>query len=88
MKIYVGNLNNATDDTQLNEAFTAHGNVSSASVVRHRDTQESRGFGFVEMSDAANAQAAIAALNGATLGGNVLTVSEARPREAGQGGRR
>ena len=85
MKIYVGNLNATTDDTQLREAFTSHGEVTSAVVVRDRDSQASRGFGFVEMPAAADAQTAIASLNGSALGGNTLVVNEARSRESGPG---
>lgn len=83
MKIYVGNLNPRTDETQLRQAFTSHGEVSSAAVVRDRDTQTSRGFGFIEMPGSPDAQAAIAALNGSTLDGNLLVVNEARARETG-----
>ena len=81
MKIYVGNLSPKTDDAQLRQTFTSHGEVSTASVVRERDTQASRGFGFIEMPGAPEGQAAIAALNGSTLDGNQLVVNGARPRE-------
>ncbi|MFH0966054.1 MAG: RNA-binding protein [Planctomycetota bacterium] len=77
--IYVGNLTyNATED-QLRELFGAHGNVLSARVMVDRETGRSRGFGFVEMEDA-DAQKAIAALNGVDMGGRPLTVNEARPK--------
>ena len=66
--------------------FEAHGAVTSASVVSDRDTGRSRGFGFVEMSDAGQANAAIAALNGFSVGGRALVVNEARPREERSGG--
>lgn len=83
MKIYVGNLNPTTDDAHLRLTFASHGEVSTASVVRDRDTQMSRGFGFIEMPGSPEAQAAIAALNGSTLDGNQVVVNEARQREAG-----
>jgi len=83
LKIYVGNLNPTTDDAQLRLTFASHGEVSTASVVRDRDTQTSRGFGFIEMPGSPDAQAAITALNGSSLDGNLLVVNEARPREAG-----
>ena len=83
LKIYVGNLNPTTDDAQLRQAFASHGEVSSAVVIRDRDTQTSRGFGFIEMPGTPEAQAAMAALNGSTLDGNLLVVNEARPRETG-----
>ena len=88
MKIYVGNLNPTTGDAQLRETFTPHGEVSTATVILDRDTQASRGFGFIEMPGSPEAQAAIAALNGSTLDGNVLVVTEARPRETGPRGAR
>lgn len=81
MNIYVGNLPFNTDDDELREMFEAHGQVSSASVIKDRETGRSRGFGFVEMPDATLAQAAIEAMNGADIGGRPLRVNEARPRE-------
>jgi RNA recognition motif-containing protein len=86
LKIYVGNLNPAIDDAQLRQTFTSHGEVSTASVVLDRESQTSRGFGFIEMPGSPEAQAAIAALNGSTLAGNVLVVNEARARETGPRG--
>jgi RNA recognition motif-containing protein len=77
--IYVGNLSFTATADDLREAFGAHGNVTSAQVVSDRDTGRSRGFGFVEMADGGDE--AIAALNGAQLGGRTLTVNEAKPRE-------
>ncbi len=87
-KIYVGGLPYSADDAQLSELFTPHGNVESVKVITDRFTGQSRGFGFVEMSTATEAQAAIAALDGTELGGRKLTVNEARPQEArsGKGG--
>ncbi len=67
--------------------FVAHGSVQSAQVIMDRDTGRSKGFGFVEMGTDQEAQAAIAALNGKEVNGRSLTVNEAKPREAGSGGR-
>ena len=86
MNIYVGNLPFNVDDASLRTAFEAHGEVSSAQVVMDRETGRSRGFGFVEMPNQEQAQAAIAALNGSDLGGRTLNVNEARPRTGGGGG--
>ena len=94
MNIYVGNLSYEVTDENLQEAFAAFGQVSSARVVRDRDTGRSRGFGFVEMPTQAEAQAAIQGLNGKDLWGRTLNVNEARPRaerregETGRRGRR
>ena len=81
MKIYVGNLSFNTTEDVLRSTFEQHGTVNSASIVTDRDTGRPRGFGFVEMDDASQAQAAITALNGFNLDGRPLTVNEARPRE-------
>lgn len=78
-KIYVGNLAFSVTADDLRDVFGQHGTVTSAQIVSDRDTGRSRGFGFVEMSDGADA--AIANLNGAELQGRTLTVNEARPRE-------
>lgn len=90
-KLFVGNLPYSATDQDLHEAFSAFGQVSSANVVLDRETGRSRGFGFVEMPDDAEADRAIEEMNGADLGGRNLTVNEARPREArggfGGGGR-
>ncbi len=86
MKIYVGNLSFNTSESQLRDLFAAHGTVTSASLVMDRDTGRPRGFGFVEMSNDSEAQAAMAALNGKPLDGRDLTVNEAKPREGGGGG--
>lgn len=86
-KIFVGNLSFDTRDAELNAAFAQYGNVTEASVILDRDTQRSRGFGFVEMPDSGEANAAINGLNGQDLQGRQLTVNEARPRtERGGGG--
>ena len=77
--LYVGNLSFQTTEADLQQAFSQYGTVTRASIVMDRDTGRSRGFGFVEMSDGADA--AIAAMNGAMFQGRTLTVNEARPRE-------
>jgi RNA recognition motif-containing protein len=77
-----------TSERDLEAAFAAHGAVTSARIATDRDTGRARGFGFVEMSDKTEAQAAIAALNGRELQGRTLTVNEARPREERGGGNR
>lgn len=81
MNIYVGNLSFDTSERELEAAFAAYGAVTSARIATDRDTNRPRGFGFVEMGSQAEAQAAIAALNGKELQGRTLTVNEARPRE-------
>ena len=81
-KIYVGNLPYSTTDQELQDLFANHGNVQSANVVTDRYTGRSRGFGFVEMESADEAQQAISALNGADYGGRNLVVNEARPKES------
>jgi RNA recognition motif-containing protein len=81
-KLYVGNLPYSFRDEDLQRAFSAHGNVTSAKVMMERDTGRSKGFGFVEMGSDAEAQAAIAGLNGQQQGGRALVVNEARPMEA------
>jgi len=80
-KLYVGNLSYEVDSSALEQLFAAHGTVSSAQIISDRDTGRSKGFGFVEMGSDAEAQAAIAALNGKDHGGRALTVNEAKPRE-------
>jgi cold-inducible RNA-binding protein len=80
-KLYVGNLSYEVDNSALEQMFAAHGTIASAQVIMDRDTGRSKGFGFVEMTTDAEAQAAIAALNGKESGGRALTVNEARPRE-------
>ena len=86
-KLYVGNLEYSVTDSALEQMFAAHGTVESAQVIMDRDTGRSKGFGFVEMKTDQEAQAAIAALNGAQSGGRSLTVNEAKPREDRGGGR-
>ncbi len=79
-KLYVGNLNYDVDSSALEGLFKVHGTVESATVIADRDTGRSKGFGFVEMSSDAEAQAAIAAMNGQDCGGRALTVNEAKPK--------
>lgn len=81
MNIYVGNISFDTSDRDLEAAFATYGAVTSARIATDRDTNRSRGFGFVEMDNQTEAQAAIAGLNGTDLQGRTLTVNEARPRE-------
>jgi len=88
MNIYVGNLSRETTEDDLRKAFEAFGQVESSSVIKDKFTGESRGFGFVEMPGKAEAQAAIADMNGKELMGRALNVNEARPRteRGGRGG--
>jgi RNA recognition motif-containing protein len=79
--LYVGNLSYTVNNSELEQIFSAHGTVESAHVITDRDTGRSKGFGFVEMGNDQQAQAAIAALHGKEVGGRSLTVNEARPRE-------
>lgn len=83
--LYVGNLSYSVKDDELNALFAAFGKVTSARVIMDRETQRSKGFGFVEMENDAEAQAAIDALNGKENNGRQLTVNEARPREPRSG---
>jgi cold-inducible RNA-binding protein len=86
MNLFVGNLSFETTERDLQEAFQAHGQVSSAAVITDRDTGRSRGFGFVEMPSEGEARAAIEALNDKDLNGRPLKVNEARPRSTSGGG--
>ena len=85
MRIYVGNLSYETQDADLERAFAAFGDVESAQVVTDRYSGRSKGFGFVEMRDLAQAQSAITGMNGKDLAGRNLTVNEAKPREQRSG---
>ena len=85
MNLYVGNLSFKTTDASLQELFQAHGQVQSARVVMDRDSGRSKGFGFVEMDNSAEATAAINALNGTDLDGRSINVNEARPKPEGGG---
>jgi RNA recognition motif-containing protein len=81
MNIYVGNLSYGMSEDELRDAFGAFGEVSSVKILMDRETGRSRGFGFVEMPNTAEAETAIAQLNGKDLGGRALRINEARPRE-------
>ncbi|MGC3983804.1 MAG: RNA-binding protein [Pseudorhodoferax sp.] len=81
-KLYVGNLPYSVRDSDLEQSFSQFGTVTSAKVMMERDTGRSKGFGFVEMSSDAEAQAAINGMNGQSLGGRSCVVNEARPMEA------
>ncbi len=85
-KLYVGNLSFGVTSDDLHEHFAQAGTVESAKVVEDRDTGRSRGFGFVEMASAEEAQTAIEQFNGQDLDGRNLVVNEARPREERSGG--
>lgn len=90
-KLYVGNLSYSTTSAELEKIFAPFGKVDSATVIEDRDSGQSKGFGFVEMSSDAEAQAAIEGLDGKPNDGRTLKVNEARPREdrggGGRGGR-
>ena len=85
MKLYVGNLSFRTEEQELEALFASVGQVSSVSLVRDRETGQSRGFAFVEMADDAQGQAACATLDQREFGGRRLTVNEARPQERRNG---
>ena len=85
-KLYVGNLPYSATETSLREAFSTSGTVETVSLITDRDTGQSKGFGFVEMSTDSEAQAAIQAMNGASLDGRQIKVSEAKPKASGGGG--
>ena len=87
MKLYVGNLSFQTSSSDLQDLFSQAGTVESASVVEDRDTGQSRGFGFVEMSSREEGEAAINQFNGKEVGGRALNVNEAKPREDRGGSR-
>jgi RNA recognition motif-containing protein len=87
-KLYCGNLSYNVASSDLDQIFGEFGTVQSAEVIMDRDTGRSKGFGFVEMQSDAEAQAAIAGVNGKEHDGRTLTVNEARPREARSGGGR
>ena len=78
-KIYVGNLSFSTSNQDLQDAFAEHGTVRSAKIIMDRDTNRSKGFGFVEMSSSQEADSAIMRLNGTDLQGRALNVSIAKP---------
>lgn len=82
MNIFVSNLNFKMTEEQLKSEFEKFGDVSSTKIIKDRDSGKSKGFGFVEMPDAEDANAAIKELNGLTIDGREIVVNEARPREA------
>jgi len=84
--IYVGNISFKTNEEDLTQAFSAYGQVERVQIVKDRETGQPRGFAFVEMPVDSEADNAMAALNGADIGGRTLTVNEARPREPRAGG--
>ena len=86
MNIYVGNLSWNLKDQDLSNLFAAHGEVISAKIVNDKFTNRSKGFGFVEMANDDQAQAAIAALNGTEVDGRNIVVNESRPKQEGGGG--
>jgi RNA recognition motif-containing protein len=81
MKLYVGNLPYSASDSDLTEAFAAYGQVASATVIMDRVSGRSKGFGFVEMPNDAEAEAAIKGLDGSSMQGRNIKVNQARPRE-------
>ena len=81
-KLYVGNMASDTTSSQLQDMFGQYGEVRSAQVVTHRDSGQSKGFGFVEMAADADAEKAITGLNGQTFDGRSLTVNEAKAKES------
>lgn len=83
--IFVGNLSFQTTQDDLLAAFSQYGNVERVNIITDRDTGQSRGFAFVEMTESSEAQNAISALNGAELRGRAMNVNEARPKPAGGG---
>ena len=81
MKLYVGGLAYSVTEQELETLFEEQGKVTSATVIKDRDSGQSKGFGFVEMADDSEAKAAIANLNGKEVSGRAVTVNEARPQE-------
>ena len=81
MKLYVGGLAYSVTEQELETLFAEHGKVTSAAVIKDRDSGQSKGFGFIEMADIAEARAAMAALNGKDVSGRSIIVNEARPQE-------
>lgn len=78
--LYVGNLPHSTTESELRTAFEVHGAVERVNIVTDRETGRARGFAFVEMTNASEADKAVAALNGTNLGGRTLTINEAKPK--------
>jgi len=85
-KLYVGDLPYSTTESALREAFSASGTVDSVTVITDRATGQSKGFAFIEMSTDQEAQAATQAMNGASIDGRQIKVSEAKPKGSGGGG--
>jgi cold-inducible RNA-binding protein len=85
-KLYVGNLSYSVNDDSLQQYFSEFGSIASVKVMMDRDSGRSKGFGFVEMSSDAEAQAAIAGMNGKVIDGRGMVVNEARPMEPRTGG--
>jgi len=85
-KLYVGNLSYKTSSSELEQLFSQFGTVASAEVIQDRETGRSRGFGFIEMSTDAEAQAAVTGLHDQEYMGRALTVNEARPKDSRPGG--
>jgi len=85
-KLYVGNLPYSATEQSVRDAFSKAGTVDSVSIISDRDTGQSKGFGFVEMSSDAEAQTAIQQLNGTSLDGRQIKVNEAKPKAPGGGG--
>ena len=83
MKLYVGNMSFDTNESDVRKAFEAHGQVDSVTIIMDRDTGRPKGFGFVEMSNEAEAKKAIESLNGKDFMGRTINVNEARPRADG-----
>jgi cold-inducible RNA-binding protein len=81
MKLYVGNLSYSTTEQELSDMFAAFGTVISAKIIMDRDTQRSKGFGFVEMESKEESEKAIKELNGKEINGRAIIVNEARQRE-------
>ena len=86
MNIYVGNLSFEVNEDDLQQAFSAYGQVATVNIIKDKFSGESRGFGFVDMPAKAEAEAAISGLNGTDLKGRTITVNEARPRTESRGG--
>ncbi len=86
MRLFVGSLPFELSEEELQKLFSAHGQVASTKIISDRETGRSRGFGFVDMPNDAEAQAAMAALNGSAVGGRQIVVNEARPMENRGGG--
>ncbi len=86
MKLYVGGLAYSTTEDELTKLFAEFGAVVSTAIIKDRDTNQSKGFGFVEMAEDSEAQTAIKELNGKEVGGRSIMVNQARPQTTGGGG--